>query len=533
MRRLPVNSRPTRPSGRIVALAVALAVVLGVAGCASGGGGAGPIRVGWAAVIPALDPVVGNTPGSFALLSQVHGSLVAIEEGEPVLDLALSADFTADGEYTVVLKPSLTFANGNGLTASDVVFSIERQQALQVEDGPWRELANVEEVEAIGDTTIVFHLGSDRDAGFPFVLAGQAGLILDEESFFADEVTPDDVILDATAFGGPFTMAQKQGVTTLKPFPDYAGERPAASVIELRAGDAAELAADLVDGSIDVLTGRYPASVTESLSDATALATERAASGRVRLLAFDLDLMPFGASTPEADPVKALAVRNAVADVIDREDLVRSVGPNLIAPLTDYLPKGLAGANDLFTDITGDGLGGADVEKAAADLAAAGITIPVELTIHLVPDEIGGPATEETQALAAQLEASDLFSVTLVEVDSDGLEAARDDDEVSILFTSIVSGTLDPQAYLEPYLTDGTLAPGYSDVQVDDLLARQRTELDPAIRAATLDELQTAIAVQLPVIPISQGVRLVFSNSRILGVTLQDSVPLDLSALSR
>lgn len=531
MHRRSATPRPIGGTVRAVAALLAIAVVAALGGCATTGDDP-PIRVGWTTALPDLDPAVGDRPVAFALLSQVHGSLLTMDDGHPVPDLARSAEFTGPGEYTVELKPGLTFANGHDLTSSDVVFSFERQQMLQVEGGPWPQLANLTSLEAVDATTVVFHLGSDQDAGFPFVLAGQAGLILDEEVFFADQVTPDDVITGATAFGGPFAMAIEDGVARLTPSDGYEGLRPALSRLELRAGASDELAAALQDGSIDVLVGPISASSIETLSADTTLGTDRAASGRVRLLSFDLDHMPFGAATPEADAGKALAVRKAVADVIDRADLVATVGPNQIAPLYGYLPKGILGAADVLSGISGDGVGGPDLERATADLAAAGITTPVALTIHVDTAEIG-LATAEVEALAEQLEDSDLFTVTVVETDAEGLETALEDGELEVAFRSFVSSTLDPQVYLERFRTDGPLAWGYGDPAVDDLFDAQRVELDSDARLALLDQLQVAVAAGLPAIPVSQGVRLVFATSAVLGLSLDDTVPLDLSALSR
>lgn len=41
----------------------------------------------------------------------------------------------------------------------------------------------------------------------------------------------------------------------------------------------------------------------------------------MRYIVFNFNTMPFGASTPEADAAKALAVRVAAADLIDRQEI--------------------------------------------------------------------------------------------------------------------------------------------------------------------------------------------------------------------
>ena len=54
--------------------------------------------------------------------------------------------------------------------------------------------------------------------------------------------------------------------------------------------------------------------------------------------------MPFGAKTAEADPAKALAVRQAIADLVDRQAIADQVYKGTYTPLYSYVPDGLTGA---------------------------------------------------------------------------------------------------------------------------------------------------------------------------------------------
>jgi peptide/nickel transport system substrate-binding protein len=520
----------------MVAVVTAIALSGVLAACASGTGSSSPIRLGWSSDLPPLDPAASDSVTSFAFLTQLYPSLLTVEAGQPdpVLEIAESAQWTESGVYRVVLEPGLTFANGDDLTSSDIKFSIERQLALQSADGAWRRLANLDSTVIVDDVTIDFHLDTSFDADFPFVLAGPAGLVLDEEAFFADELTPDADILDAQPFAGPYLLTSARGdVLTLEPNADFGGPFPAASAIELRTGSGADLARQLHDGSIDVINGRLSVDTLQSLADDEGVDMARAASGRVRMLAFDFAHMPFGTRTEGADPAKALAVRAAISDLVDREALVGSIGGNWIEPLYGYLPNGISGASDVFSAQHGDLAGGADVDRATAGLAAAGIATPVELSIHVDLDQVGDPGSAEVAGLTAQLEDSGLFTVTVIETDADALGASLVAGEVQSVFTSVLPATFDPQDYLEPFRSSGVLAPGYGDGTVDGLLARNVTEADPAIRAATVTETQMAIAAQLPAIPITQGVRVVFVRGTISGFGLDDSLPLDLGRLRR
>ena len=61
-------------------------------------------------------------------------------------------------------------ANGNDLTSADVKFSFDRQLAIADPNGPSSLLYNLDSVEALDDTTVVFHLKAENDQVFPKIL---------------------------------------------------------------------------------------------------------------------------------------------------------------------------------------------------------------------------------------------------------------------------------------------------------------------------------------------------------------------------
>lgn len=519
---------------RALATATALIAALTVAGCAARPNSTDTVRLGWSGEVPPLDPAASDSIISFVLLSQLYPSLFAVlpEQPEPSLEIATSAEWTEPGVFTVQLKPGLTFANGNQLTSSDVKFSIERQLALQSEDGAWRNLERINSVDIVDATTLEFHIAADADMSLPYVLAGPAGLVLDEESFYADELTPDDEIIAAEAFAGAFSLTAKRGdVLVLSPHSGYAGVSPSVATIEIHPGSEEDLATQITSGSIDAIVGPLSSETVLSLSDLNTVMLSRAGSGRVRVLAFDLEHMPFGSRTEEADDAKATALRTAISHIIDREAVAGAAGSNAVRPLYGYLPPGIPGAADVFSESHGDGKGGPDVTLAQEALAAAAIETPVDLSIHVDLDSVGEAGSTEATTIASQLAASGLFTVSIVDADRDQLHAARLGGETQAVFTSLLPVNADPQDYLVPYRSAGVLTPGFADSEFDGLLTARRGELDPEVRAETLLEAQLAIAAKLPAIPITQGVRVVFARPTIDGIKLSDSLPLDLSKL--
>jgi peptide/nickel transport system substrate-binding protein len=201
--------RTTRTRVALVATPLAAALVL--AGCAGGGDPGGDdniILVGTTDKVTTLDPAGSYDNGSLALQINVFPYLVdtALDSTEVEPSLAETAEFTAPDEYTVTLPEGLTWSNGNVLDANDVVFSFERNLAIADPNGASSLLYNLESVEATDDTTVVFHLKSENDQVFPFILTSFPGAIVDDEVFSADALTPDDEIVEANAFGGPYVI---------------------------------------------------------------------------------------------------------------------------------------------------------------------------------------------------------------------------------------------------------------------------------------------------------------------------------------
>ena len=202
---------------RVLAATAGLAATaLVLTACSGGndeGGDGGSTSAGGALTIGTTDKVTRSTPPAgtttaFAVKNQVFPFLMNTPYGSPDVepDIAESAEFTAPTEYTVKLKPDLKWANGNDLTSSDVKFSFDRQLAIADENGPSSLLYNLDSVDAVDDTTVVFHLKSENDQIFPQILSSPVWPIVDDEVFSADALTPDTEIVDANTFAGQYTI---------------------------------------------------------------------------------------------------------------------------------------------------------------------------------------------------------------------------------------------------------------------------------------------------------------------------------------
>lgn len=524
--------RKARTRAALVATPLAAALVL--AGCA-GGGGTGAddniILVGTTDKVTTLDPAGSYDNGSLALQVNVFPYLVDtdLNSTEVVPSLAESAEFTAPDEYTVTLPEGLKWSNGNTLDANDVVFSFERNIAIADPNGASSLLYNLDTVEAVDDTTVVFHLKTENDQVFPFILTSFPGAIVDDEVFAADALTPDEEIVEANAFGGPYLITSYDFNQTveLEPNPEYQGliEAPVNDgVILSYYTDSSNLKLDVQEGQIDVAYRSLSATDVEDLSGDDNVTVHDGPGGEIRYIVFNFNTQPFGATTAEADPASALAVRQAVAHLIDRAAISEQVYKGTYTPLYSFVPDGFAGATEVLKELYGDGNGGPDAAKAAATLEAAGVATPVVLNLQYSPDHYGPSSGDEYALIKDQLEADGLFTVNLQSTEWVQYSEDRTADVYPAYQLGWFPDYSDADNYLAPFfLTNNFLGNHFSDPAVDEMILQQAVTPDAGEREALIGDIQAAVAAQLSTVPYLQGAQVAVSGTDIQGIVLDAS----------
>jgi len=510
---------------------------LALAGCAATGGDTGgdaggdSLIVGTTDKVTFIDPAGSYDNGSFAVMNQVYPFLLNSKQGtsdvEP--DIAASAEYTSPTEYTVVLKDGLKFANGHDLTSSDVKFSFDRQVTIADENGPSVLLGNIESVEAVDDTTVVFHLKNGNDQTFAQILSSPAAPIVDEEVFSADSVTPDADIVAGNAFAGQYVIKSYDfnNLISFEANPDYQGVLGAAKTknIDLKYyTDASNLKLDVQEGNIDVAHRSLSATDVADLQGNDAVNVVVGPGGEIRYIVFNFNTQPFGATTPEADPAKALAVRQAVADLVDRQEISDQVYKGTYLPLYSYVPDGLTGATQVLKDLYGDGEGGPDADKAAKALSDAGVATPVALNLQYNPDHYGESSGDEYALVKSQLEATGLFTVNLQSTEW----VTYSKDRTADLYPAYQLGWFpdysDADNYLTPFFTtDNFLANHYDNQEVNQLILDQAVEQDPATRQSDIEEIQAKVAADLSTVPLLQGAQIAVTGKDVTGAVLDGS----------
>jgi peptide/nickel transport system substrate-binding protein len=543
-----MTSASTNRRRVLIAAAGVSVAALALAGCTPGGDGnteaaGGTITIGTTEQITVLDPAGSYDNGTLAVHTQVFPYLLNTDyqstEVQP--DLAESAEFTSPSEYTVTLPEGLKWANGNDLTSADVKFTFDRQLAIADPNGPSSLLYNLDSVDAPDDTTVVFNLKAENDQVFPQILTSFPGAIVDDEVFSPDELTPDDVIVEANAFAGPYVITSYDfnNLVQYKANPDYKGLLAPAKTETVNVKyytDASNLKLDVQEGNIDVANRTLSATDIDDLRGNDNVNVVDGPGGEIRYLVFNFNTMPFGATTAEADPAKALAVRQAIADLIDRDAISEDVYKGTFTPLYSYIPEGLAGANEALKELYGDGNGAPDVERATERLAAAGITTPLALNIQYVAERYGPSSSDEYAIIKENLEESGLFTVNLQSTEWVQYSEDRVADLYSIFQMGWFPDYSDADNYLTPFfLTENFLVNHYDNAEVNDLILEQAVTEDPAEREALIGEIQDKVAADLSTIPYMQGAQVAVVGTDIEGAedTLDGSFKFRYAALSK
>lgn len=543
---------------KTIAAIATIATLTGLAACggvkddsksATGNGTDSTITIGTTDKVVNLDPAGSWDLGSYAIQTQVFPYLFSTPNGSGKVKPDIAADegsFNADGsEFTVKLKKGLKFVNGHDLTASDVKFSFDRINKIASPTGPSSLLADIDSVDAPNPTTVVFHLKVKNDVLIRQVLSANAGPIVDEEVFNPNKVTSAEDIIKSRAFAGPYELIafKLNEYATYKRFDGYKGLFGKAKTENIQVkyfADVSNLKMAITGGDVDVAQRTLTPTDIQDLKKNKNVKVVIGPGGEERFIIFNFKIQPYGESRDNADKAKAKAVREAVADLIDREAISKNVYHGLYEPMYSYVPSSITESTDSLKKAYGDGKGGPDLEKAKKVLKDAGVTTPIDLPIEYTTD-YGAASADEFALIKQQLEEGGLFKVDLQQTEKTVLVKDRivsDDSDGSYPAYQLgwVPSYIDADNYLTPiFRVQGNIKNGWSNQQVEDLIIKETSQTNADERAKTLDEIQNKLTEDLSSLPVLQGNQVVVTAKNIQGAkdTLGPSYRFNYSALSR
>ncbi|GAA3993739.1 MULTISPECIES: ABC transporter substrate-binding protein [Streptomyces] len=478
-----------------------------------------------------LDPAYAYDVGSWNILRQTVQTLMIQPkgEGDPVPEAAQSCGFTDSGNerYACKLRDGLKFANGDAITAEDVKFSIDRARAIKADSGVFALLSTIDTVETQGDNEVIFHLKT-ADATFPFKLSTPVAGIVNPDDYEKDKLR-DGFDVDGS---GPYTLQAEvkndelvDAVFTKNP--DYKGTLQVNNEkISMRSfEDADAMGAALEKGDINVMTRTMSPKQIDKLTNATDgdIDVVETAGLEIRYLGFDTD----------APSVKSKAVRQAMAQIINRSELVAKVYGSQAEPLYSMVPASITGHSNAFFNKYGD----PNVTKAKAMLSAANVTTPVKLTLHYTTDHYGPATKQEFEVLQKQLNDTGLFDVGIEGTPWDTFRPAEQKGEYDVYGMGWFPDFPDADNYLAPFLDkDNTIGSPYVNSEIrNTLIPDSRREADRLAASADLTDIQDIVADDVPVLPLWQGKQYVAARDDVTGTAyaLNSSSTLQLWELGR
>ncbi|MFF9487328.1 ABC transporter substrate-binding protein [Streptomyces sp. NPDC014676] len=517
-----------------------LAPVLAACGDSEGGSGDGEaIFVGTTDRFTAskedgpapLDPAWAYDVGSWNILRQTVQTLMVQPrgDGEPVPDAAESCGFTDAGNerYSCTLRDGLKFSNGEAITAEDVKFSIERALSLEGDSGVFALLSIIDTVETQGDREVIFHLKS-ADATFPYKLSTPVAGIVNADAYDKGALR-EGFEIDGS---GPYTFEGKvEGDTlvsaTFTKNPSYKGALEVKNdKVEMVSYDSSEAMVEaLKKGDIDMATRTMSPEQIEELGNATDDEIELIESPglEIRYLAFNT----------EAPTVKDKAVRQAMAQVVNRSELIGNVYGSQAEPLFSLVPAGVTGHTNAFFNTYGD----PSVAKARKALEEAGVSTPVKLTLHYTNDHYGPAAKTEFEQLSKQLNASGLFDTDIKSETWNKFKTAAQNEKYDVYGMGWFPDYPDADAFTAPFLgEDNFLSSPYANPEIiNDLIPESRRQADRLSASDSLAEIQNIVAEDVPLIPLWQGKQYIAARDGVTGTAyaINSSSSLQLWELER
>ena len=447
---------------------------------------------------PHLDPALSTATSEYVVLTQIFDTLLTFnEDGDVAPNLATDWTISEDGlTYTFNLRDDVTFHDDTPFNADAVKFSLERTMSMP-EGAFVEQLSVIDAINVIDDTTIEIVL-SEPQGSFLTYMADRSSTAVSPTA-----AQQGDAEVDTSPVGtGPYKFVSRvqQDNITLERYEDYWDGAPQVAQVVFRFfPDGSVRFANLRSGAVDII---YPIESKDYVTaeDDSSIELLRQPTNGWRILVLDTTEPPFD----------NLELRRALAASIDREAINQVVFNGLEVPTAGPIPS----TSPFYTET--DVSMNADVEQAQALVTESSISNPTFAltTIARSPED---QLTQLTQAMASQAGIS--AEIEPVEV---GEYLRRNTSGEFEAATMQWSGQADPDANITSFFTtDGYWNwSGYSNAEVDSLLEEAQGTNDIEARRQLYAQALEIINSDVPVIWLTNQVRLVATSAQVDGVRL-------------
>lgn len=457
-----------------------------------------------------INPILAVSDADRDITSLVYSGLLhATPEGDYVPDLAQSYTISPDGKtYTVIIRPDATFSDRTPVMADDVVYTVNKIEdpALKSPLLPnWQGVT----VQATDAHTVVFTL---RQAYAPFIENLTLGIV---PKHLWEGVTDDEF-----PFSNLNTQPVGSGPYTVSTIQRDASGIPSAYELTANSGYA------LGEPYLTHLTFEFYQS-EQALVDALKSGDIESASGispeNLENLNVDVRTAPlsrvFGVffNQSQSTVLRDSAVRQALSDAINRQDLVDAVLGGYGTPLTGPLPPGFS----------------PNIAPSVAAPTGASTTLPLvaqqellragwQLQNGMLTKTSGKGSSATTQTLRFTLATADVpelraaaeylkrvwgqmgAQVDIAVYDQGDLSqnVIRPRKYDALLFGEVVGRELDLFAFWHSSQRNdpGLNIAGYANTTVDKDLEALRTTSDPTQQGQLLSAIEAQIAKDAPAV---------------------------------
>ncbi|TYB31121.1 MAG: peptide ABC transporter substrate-binding protein [Candidatus Mcinerneyibacterium aminivorans] len=467
-----------------------------------------------------LDPAEAYDFHTWEILYNVYEGLMTYKPGTAELENGLAESYSVNekgDEYTFKLKEGLKFTDGSAFTAEDVKWSIDRVMRLNG-DPAWLVTDFVESVDVVDEYTVRFNL--KQPCGFFLKLVATVPYYPVNSNVFPEDklVTNPSELKGSKLTGlGAYQMVsfKRDEEILLKANPNYFGKTNVDQIVINYFKDPTTMRLAFEKGELDLVYKTLNPSDIRDLLNMEKYNSYKTPGPFIRFLCFE---------TSES-VMKDAKARQAVAAMIDRNEICEKVFLNQATPLYSMIPMGMFAHQDSFKNTIGD----ANIEYANKKLKELGYskTNPLEFELWYTPSHYGETEVNMAEILKNQIEKSELIKVTPKSAEWSTYLNNFDRKSMGAFLLGWYPDYIDPDNYTAVFAgTTGSASQGiyFSDPQYDRLLKQEKTEVDQQKRKEIFEKLQTLWTEDVPTVPIFQGRLFVFTKKGVTGVKIGTSM---------
>jgi peptide/nickel transport system substrate-binding protein len=436
-----------------------------------------------------MNPLVQTSSTDHVVREMMYESLLTIDDkGNLQPLLAERWEVSPDGKvYTFHLRRGVKFHSGQEMTAEDAKFAID--YTLNPRNGAYGYpvIEGVERATAVDQSTLRVELKAPSAALLPSLTSIQSFSVIPKDSVQEGVDKP-------TAYPpgtGPFRYVewQPRQRLTLARFDDYWGQKAFLDQVVIRPITEASVRITALRAGDVELIDRTPYEWVREVMDGKLRGIGYAEADEAGFRTMKINLTD--------PPMNNLKLRQALAHAIDKKEMLEGVYFGFGRPIDQmYLP-------DNVWYVEGLPWPKYDLDRARQLLREAGYNGE---PIVLLGDQ-GGPQEAEATILQAQLQKVGIN----LKLEFNDWATYRERHRKGEFAVTLLGGSIDVdpgvtysgEMVCPPDLRKRTAnLSGYCDAQMDALLEQLMTELDSAKRKATVRQVLTKMAQDLPEIPI-------------------------------